>query len=56
MRGGELAFLQAELGPDAECAAIRLLADERQPPWVEVGGDSLEPVGGAGEVGAAQVT
>ena len=51
----ERPLLHAELGPLAERAAVRLLADEREPPRLELARDPLEPLGRAGEVAAAQV-
>ena len=47
--------LYAELRPDAEGAAVRLLADEGEPHRPQLARDALEPLGGSGEVGAAQV-
>ena len=47
--------LRAELRPLAEDAAEGLLADERDRPRTQLGGDPLEALGRAREVGTAQV-
>ena len=55
MRVGQPPFLHAELGPLAECPAVRLLADEADPLRLQVARDSLQAFSGACEVGTAQV-
>jgi len=52
----ERPLLETEVGPRTKCAAIRLLADEGEPLGTELARDVREPLGGAREVGAAQVT
>ena len=54
-RVAERPLLEAELRPHAERAAVRLLADEGEPRRPQLARDPLETLGGAGEVGAAQV-
>ena len=52
----ELLPLQAKLGPLAERAFVRRLADERDGARPKVAGEEGEPLGGAGEVAAAEVS
>jgi len=51
----ERSILRPVVGALAERAAVGLLADECDPAWPELAGDVAEAVGGAREVGAAQV-
>src|SRR5215470_17585443 len=45
-RPAERVWLQAEPGPRAEGAAVRLLADEGEPSGLQVACDPCEPLGG----------
>src|SRR5262249_9052040 len=55
LRLAEPPLLHPELGPLAERAAVRLLADEADPPGLELACELLEPLRRPCEVAAAQV-
>jgi hypothetical protein len=48
-------LLHPKLGPLVERAAVRLLADEREPARLQLAGDPLEALGAALEVAATEV-
>src|SRR5215210_5782513 len=56
LRLTEATLLRAELGALAERAAVRLLADERDPLRPQLGSDPAQPLRRTREIGATQIT